>query len=168
MTDPVHQTAKDLVALIPPAVAPDFLEEYGLSLTQQQAQAITKTLLSLSIYWMTCAIRVSIPEPACGRMHQVIQEQIREKWGSKFGLVHVPIEPCLAGMAGQHQTWEHLNRQGGEPIAVLSEAARRLEADNIIASRDEQKILAVFLDLVPVEEIGERVAELEQSLRPIL
>ncbi len=165
MTDLVQQTTKALVQLMPPSVAPDFLEEYGLTLTTQQAQAVTKELLALTMYWITCAVRVSIPEPVCSRMHRSIREHVREKWGSKFGLVHVPVDQFFAGMESTHQTWEHITRQGGEPIAVLSQAAKDLEADNIISSQDEQKILAVFLDLVPIEEIGELIADLEQSLR---
>ncbi len=165
MTELAQQTAKALVQLIPPSVAPDFLEEYGLVLTTQQAQAITKALLALTMYWMTCAVRVSIPEPVCGQMHRAIREHVREKWGSRFGLVHVPIDQFFAVMERTHQTWEQVTRQGGEPIAVLSDAARGLEDDNVIASQDRQKILAVFLDLVPIEEIGELIAELEETLR---
>ncbi len=165
MTELAQQTAKALVQLIPPSVAPDFLEEYGLVPTTEQAQAITKELLALSMYWMTCAIRVSIPEPVCGQMHRAIREHIREKWSSKFGLVHVPIDQFFAVMERKHQTWEHMTQQGGEPIAVLSEAARGLEDDHVIASQDRQKLLAVLLDLVPIDEMGTLVAELEETLR---
>ncbi len=165
MTEHALQTAKALVQLIPPSVAPDFLEEYGLTLTAQQAQAVTKELLALSLYWTTCAVRVSIPEPVCSQMHQAIREHIREKWGSRFGLVHVSIDEFYATMEFKHRTWESITQQGGEPIAVLSDAARGLEDDNVIASRDRQQILAVLLDLVPIDEIGELVAELEQTLR---
>ena len=165
MTEQAQQTAKALVQLIPPSVTPDFLEEYGLTLTTQQAQAITKELLALTLYWMTGAVRVSIPEPVCSQMHQAIHEHVREKWGSRFGLVHVPIEQFYAVMERKHQTWEHITQQGGEPIAVLSDAAQGLEGDNVIASHDRQKILAVLLDLVPFEEMGELIAELEQTLR---
>ena len=165
MTDLAHQTAKELVRLIPPAIAPDFFEDYGLTLTTEQAQAITKELLALSMYWMTCAIRVSIPEPVCGQMHRAIREHIREKWSSKFGLGHVPIDQFFALMERKHQTWEHMTQQGGEPIAVLSEAARGLEDDHVIASQDRQKLLAVLLDLVPIDEIGALIAELEETLR---
>ncbi len=168
MTDHVHQTAHALFDLIPPAVAPDFLKDYGLVLTPRQAQAVTTILLSLTTYWITCAIRASIPEPVCSRMHHVIQERIREKWGGRFGLVHVPIAQALPVMEDQHRAWEHLVRQGMEPVAVLHEAAGSLAADEMIASRDERKILAVLLDLVPIEEIGAHVAELEHTLRPIL
>lgn len=165
MTDLAHQTANELFRLIPPAVAPDFFEDYGLTLTAHQAQAVTKELLALTTYWITCAIRVSIPEPIGSRMHRAIHEQIRERWASKFGLGHVPIDQFLEGMENKHDTWDRLVQHGGEPIAILSQAARDLEADHVVASHDEQKILAVLLDLVPVEEIGELVAELEQRIR---
>lgn len=165
MTEQAQETAKALVQLIPPSVAPDFLEEYGLTLTTQQAQAVTKELLALSLYWITCAVRVSIPEPVCSRMHQAIHEHVRDKWGSRFGLVHVPIDEFYAAMEHKHRTWEDIAQQGGEPIAVLSHAAERLEDDNVIASHDRQKLLAVLLDLVPIDEIGELVAELEETLR---
>ena len=165
MTDHVQQTAKALVELIPPSVAPDFLEEYGLTLTAEQAQAVTKELLALSLYWITCAVRVSIPEPVCSRMHQAIHEQVREKWGSKFGLVHVPIDEFYAAMERKHRTWEDIAQQGGEPIAVLSAAAEGLEDDDVIVAHDRQPMLAVLLDLAPIDEIGALVAELEETLR---
>ena len=165
MTEHAQETAKALVQLIPPSVAPDFLEEYGLTLTTQQAQTLTKELLALSLYWITCAVRVSIPEPVCSRMHQTIHEQVREKWGSRFGLVHVPIDEFYAVMERKHRTWEDIAQQGGEPIAVLSDAAEGLEDDHVIASHDRQNMLAVLLDLVPIDEIGELVAELEETLR---
>ena len=165
MTEQAQETAKALVQLIPPSVAPDFLEEYGLTLTAQQAQAVTKELLALSLYWITCAVRVSIPEPVCSRMQQAIREHVREKWGSRFGLVHMPIDEFYAAMEHKHRTWEDITQQGGEPIAVLSAAAEGLEDDGVIATHDRQHLLAVLLDLVPIEEIGELVAELEQTLR---
>ena len=165
MTEHAQQTAQALVQLIPPSVAPDFLQEYGLTVTAEQAQAVTKELLALSLYWMTCAVRVSIPEPVCSQMHEAIREQVREKWGSRFGLVHVPIDEFHAAMERKHRTWEDLTQQGGEPIAVLSAAAEGLEEDHVIAARDRQNMLAVLLDLVPIDEIGELVAELEETLR---
>ncbi|MDE0404779.1 MAG: hypothetical protein OXI53_05660 [Nitrospira sp.] len=165
MTEHAQETAKALVQLIPPSVAPDFLEEYGLTLTTQQAQAVTKELLALSLYWITCAVRVSIPEPVCSRMHRAIHEQIREKWGSRFGLVHVPIDEFYVAMERKHRAWEDITQQGGEPIAVLSDAAERLEDDHVITSHARQHMLAVLLDLVPIDEIGELVAELEETLR---
>ena len=165
MTEEAQQTAKALVELIPPSVAPDFLEDYGLTLTTQQAQAITKELLALTLYWITCAVRVSIPEPVCSRMHEAIREHVREKWGSRFGLVHVPIDQFYAAMERKHRTWEAIAQQGGEPIAVLSAAAEGLEDDDVIAAHDRQNMLAVLLDLVPIDEIGELVAELEETLR---
>ena len=165
MTEEAQQTAKALVELIPPSVAPDFLEDYGLTLTTQQAQAITKELLALTLYWITCAVRVSIPEPVCSRMHEAIREHVREKWGSRFGLVHVPIDQFYAAMERKHRTWEAIAQQGGEPIAVLSAAAEGLEDDDVITAHDRQNMLAVLLDLVPIDEIGELVAELEETLR---
>lgn len=165
MTEQAQETSKALVQLIPPSVAPDFLEEYGLILTAQQAQAVTKELLALSLYWITCAVRVSIPEPVCSRMQQTIHEQIREKWGTRFGLVHVPIDEFYAAMERKHRAWEDITQQGGEPIAILSAAAEGLEDDGVIATHDRQNMLAVLLDLVPIDEIGELVAELEETLR---
>jgi len=165
MNDLAHQTAQSLVRLIPPSATPDFFEDYGLTLTAQQAQAVTMELLALTTYWITCAIRVSIPEPIGQRMHQAVHQQIREQWAGKFGLIQVPVHQVFDVMKKKHQTWEQISRHGGEPIAVFSEAAGSLEADNVISSQDEQKLLAVFLDLVPIDEIGARIAELEQRLR---
>ena len=110
-------------------------------------------------------MRVSIPEPVCSRMHPAIHEHVRDKWGSRFGLVNVPIDEFYAAMEHKHRTWEDITQQGGEPIAVLSDAAEALEDDGVIAANDRQNMLAVLLDLVPIDEIGKLVAELEETLR---
>ena len=82
------------------------------------------------------------------------------------GSVHVPIDEFYAAMERKHRTWEDIAQQGGEPIAVLSDGGRGAGGRRRNRDRTTGKTCWRFLlDLVPIDEIGEVVAELEETLR---
>ena len=52
-------------------------------------------------------------------------------------------------------------QEGGSPIAVFGESAGSLEFSGAIEAGDRQKLLALFIDVIPVDACGELVAGLE-------
>ena len=164
MTVPYQHEAETLFNLIPPALAPDFLEDYGLTVSRDQAQSITWEIVLLSTYWMKCALQVGIPEQAGKEIWGQVQAQVRHRWESRFGFVHRPIEQFFLDMVDKFQAWNDIAQQGGEPIAVLTEVASALESEGHIPRGKESELLVVLLDLVPIEEIGQAAAEIEQGL----
>jgi hypothetical protein len=164
MTLPYEQEAATLFNLIPPALATDFLEDYGLAVSREQAQSITWEIVLLSTYWIKCALQVGIPEQAGKDIWAQVQAQVRQRWESRFGFVHRPIEQFFSDMEIKYLAWDDIAQQGGEPIAVLTEVSSALETEGHIPRGKEPQMLVLLLDLVPIEEIGQAAAEIEQGL----
>ncbi len=164
MTQPYQKEADTLFNLIPPALAPDFLEDYGLSVSREQAQSITWEITLLSTYWIACALKVGIPEQEGKEIWKQVENKVRSRWESRFGFVHRPIETFFSELETKGQDWNDIAEQGGEPIAILTETASVMESEGTIPRGEEQKLLVVLLDLVPIEEIGQAAAEIEQGL----
>ena len=70
------------------------------------------------------------------------------------------MEPYREELEGRRSIYDGVVREGGTPVMVSAEAASILESGGAVPSEDRQKILALLLDLVPVDPIGELVAEL--------
>jgi hypothetical protein len=168
--DPVNmaheQAAETLFNVIPPAIAPDFLEDYGLAVSQEQAQSITWEIVLLSTYWIKHAIQVGLPEQIGTEIWEHVQIQIRERWENRFGFVHRPIEPFFSAIETKYRVWDHIANQGGEPIAILTQVASTLESEGIIPPGEEHKLLVLLLDVVPMEEIEQAAAEIEEGFSP--
>ena len=161
-----NQAAETLFNVIPPAIAPDFLEDYGLTVSQEQAQSITWEIVLLSTYWIKRAIQVGIPEQAGTEIFEHVQTQVRERWESRFGFVHRPIEQFFSDIETKHRVWDHMADQGGKPIAILTQVADTLESEGTIPRGEDHKLLVLLLDLVPMEEIGQAAAEIEEGFSP--
>ena len=164
MTQPHQQEAETLFNLIPAALAPDFLEDYGLSVSRDQAQSITWEITLLTTYWIKCALKVGIPEQEGKEIWEQVRTQVRNRWESRFGFVHRPIEQFFLDLETKGKNWDDIAKQGGEPIAILTEAASAMESEGDIPRGEEQTLLVLLLDLVPIEEIGQAAAEIEQGL----
>lgn len=161
-----NQAAHTFFHLIPPSLAPDFLLDYGLEVSQDQAQSITWEILLLSSYWIRCATHAGIPQEAGEAIWEGVLEQIRNRWENRFGFVHRSIDQFFEDMKHKFEAWHAITQQGGEPIAILTKVASDLESEGVIPRGEEQKLLVLFLDLVPIEEIGQVAAEIEQGISP--
>jgi len=161
-----NQAAETLFNVIPPAIAPDFLEDYGLTVSQEQAQSITWEIVLLSTYWIKRAMQVGIPEQAGTEIWEHVQTQVRERWESRFGFVHQPIEQFFSDIETKRRAWDYIADQGGQPIAILTQVASTLESEGTIPPGEEHKLLILLLDLVPMEEIKQAAAEIEEGFSP--
>ncbi|MGH7167619.1 MAG: hypothetical protein ACREII_03725, partial [Nitrospiraceae bacterium] len=57
--------------------------------------------------------------------------------------------------------YDRVIQEGGTPVMVFTESASILESVGTVQPEDRQKILALLIDLIPVDPIGEQVAELD-------
>ena len=64
-------------------------------------------------------------------------------------------------MEGRRSTYDRVVQEGGTPVMVFTESASILESVGTVQPEDRQKILALLIDLIPVDPIGEQVAELD-------
>ncbi len=134
--------------------------------SREQALAITWEIVLLSMYWIQCALEVGVPEQTGKSIWKQVQGQVRARWDSRFGFVYQPIDQFFSDLETKGKVWDALAEEGGEPIAILNEATSEMELNGNIPRGERQKLLVLFLDLVPVEEIGQAVAEIEQDMNP--
>ncbi len=160
-----YQAAEALYAMIPHAVPRATLEEYGIDTTPDQARQITREVLSLSLFWVYSALEVTLPKARQERVSGELRQRLVKSWQSEFGQEGHDVEPYLEELEGRRSIYDGVVREGGTPVMVFAEAASILESGGVVPSEDRQKILALLLDLVPVDPIGELVAELNLTDR---
>ena len=149
-----QEMIEQFCSVLPQRLTSTLLDEYGLTLSPSTIQRTTQEILSLTLFWMEQAFRVTLPKELTSYLLEGITQSVRGTWKTDYELDPDEEAQFFRRMPQQHENWEKMVRQGGEPIAVLSEAVSSLEAENIIGSEDGQKLLAMFLDLVPIEEVG--------------
>jgi hypothetical protein len=155
-----YQVAEALYAMIPHAVSRATLEEYGIDGTPDQVRQITREVLSLSLFWVYSALEVTLPKSSQERVFGELRQRLVKSWQSELGQEGQAVEEYFEEMEGRRSTYDGVVRDGGTPVMVFAEAADILESGGAMPSEDRQKILALLLDLIPVDPIGELVAEL--------
>ena len=103
--------------------------------------------------------------PGMGKdLWEQVQRQIKDRWESRFGFVHRPIEQFFSDLKTRTEAWNAIASQGGEPIAILTETASDMESKSFVSCGEKSKLLVFLLDLVPIEDIGQAAAEIEQGM----
>lgn len=163
MTEPAKNAAARLFNLITPAMPLEVLEGYGLNLTIPQAQAITQELIALSAFWIRCALQAGIPEQFGKTIWQSLTEHLQQDWENKFGLAMLSFDKFLGEMDARHAAWDELTRMSAEPITVINQAASDLEEQGLVPQGHQQFLVALFLDFVPIDEIGNVAKTIEEG-----
>ena len=155
---------KELYAVLPQGLTSTTLGDYGLELSSSNLQRITQEILSLSLFWMEQALRVALSQDLAEHIFKGTRQAIQERWKTDFGLNSEHLTGFFERMEYQHVMWEEITKQGGETIAVLGEASSSVDLEGTIGVQDRQHLLALFLDLVPIEELGEIAGRIEADL----
>ena len=164
MTQTPEEMVKEFYGVFPQRLSSTTLGEYGLELSSSNVQRITLEILSLSVFWMKQAMRVALSQDLAEQILQGIRQSIQEKWTTDFGLNPEHLTGFFERIDHQHGGWENITKQGGETIAVLGEASSSVELEGTIGVQDRQNLLALYLDLVPIEELGEIAGRIEADL----
>jgi len=164
MLNTPQELVEQFRSTLPPGLSSPILQEYGLDLPPSTVQRMTQEILSLTLFWMEQAIRVTLPKDLASQVLDGVFRLVRETWNTEYELNPDDEITFFKVMKQEHLGWEEIVKGGGEPIAVFSEVVSSLELDGPIGSEDRQKLLALFLDLVPIEEIGEIAGKIEAEL----
>jgi hypothetical protein len=154
------QAAEALFAMLPHALSRETLEEYGIEATPEQTQQITREMLSVSLYWAHAALKTSLSRRDMERIFGALQQRILQAWNSDLGLDGHDPQAFFVEAEGRRKTYDAIVQDGGSPVAVMTETAAILESDSAVRPEDQQKVLALFLDLVPVDGIGVEVQQI--------
>jgi hypothetical protein len=153
--------AQNFYAIISRALSGAALEDYGLSLSRAQGDQILRELLSLCLFWAWSALDAGLADKNRDRVWALLSQRVSDAWASELALPLQDLDSYRAELSQRRRLYESLVREGGNPVAIATEAAGFMEAESIIESEDRLKLLALMVDLVPVDELGTAVEELE-------
>jgi hypothetical protein len=160
MASTFREAAESLYAAMPRAMSLDLLSEYGLDVTAEQARHISEEVLSLNLYWIQTALQASLRAGEAERLSHELAQCIARGW-KDFDMQGHDHAAALEAAQTRRTGYDHIVQEGGSPIAVFGESAGSLEFSGVIEAGDRQKLLALFIDVIPVDAFGELVASLE-------
>ncbi len=153
--------AQELLAIISKALAGAALEDYGVAASREQGEQILRELLSLCLFWTWSALDVGLSDKDRDRVWAALAEAVRSAWSGEFGLAPSEYDNYLDEFARRRRLYESLTREGGTPATLATETAGMLETEAGIEPDDRPKILALLIDLVPADELGQTVETME-------
>ena len=153
--------AQNLYAIISRALSGAALEDYDLSVSREQGDQLLRELLSLCLFWAWSALDSKLSDKDRDRLWTPLMQRLHDGWSSELGLPPDESADYAPELAQRRRLYESLTREGAGPSAVAAEAAGVIEAESLIEPEDRPKLLALLVDLVPADELGEAVEELE-------
>ncbi len=153
--------AQNFYAIISRALSGAALEDYGLSVSPAQGDQILRELLSLCLFWAWSALDAGLADKNRDRVWATLVQRVNDAWASELALPPQDLGSYVAELSQRRRLYDSLAREGGNPLAIATEAAGFMEAESIVEPEDRLKILALMVDLVPVDELGAAVEELE-------
>ena len=153
--------AQNLYAIISRALSGAALEDYGLSVSREQGDQVLRELLSLCLFWAWSALDAGLSDKDRDCVWEALAQCVRKVWTVELGLVPQDLDGYSAELAARRRLYESLTREGGDPVVVAAEAASRMEMESVIEPEDRPKMLALLIDLVPADELGEAMEELQ-------
>ncbi|MSQ77469.1 MAG: hypothetical protein EXR97_03310 [Nitrospiraceae bacterium] len=153
--------AQNFYAIISRALSGAALEDYGLSVSPAQGDQILRELLSLCLFWAWSALDAGLADKNRDRVWAMLLQRVNDAWASELALPPQDLGSYVAELSQRRRLYESLAREGGNPLAIATEAAGFMESESIVEPEDRLKMLALMVDLVPVDELGAAVEELE-------
>ncbi|MBH0181507.1 MAG: hypothetical protein HP490_07500 [Nitrospira sp.] len=143
---------------LPPSLAQ--LEEYGLAASPSTAQAITREILSLNLYWIIAAIEAHIPMKYRDAIRDTLLESIKTTWWVSGQLGPGTWDSYHTELNERRARYSRLvDHEGLSHMAVSAEAASQIEHQDIIPFEDRDKLLVLMIDYAPAAEYGRLLEE---------
>ena len=155
------QMAERLAALLPPALSPALLEDYRLEHVVPHAPQLTHELLGLSLFYITAALEAHYRGIGDVLVSPEVRRLLFQRWTKVYGLPEPDWEGFLHDLPERFRLYERVNAEGGSAVSVATEVAADLESNWVIRSEDEPQALALLVDLVQVDAIGDLFETLE-------
>jgi hypothetical protein len=149
-----RQAAVALVAAMPIGVTVQQLEEYGIDATIEQAQAITKEVLSLNLFWIFAAIEAHIPQKYQSALSELIMDTIEAGWGTTVPVGSAAWVLYLDEWQERRRRYHGLVEEGASPLAVNADAAELMEENHVVTETERRNLLTLLIDFVPVDTYG--------------
>ena len=155
------QTAAALIRTMPQPISPPQLEEYGIAGSESDAQAISREILSLNLYWILAAIDAHIPAKYRETIGTTLLETIKATWWQPGRLGPGSWEEYRNELDTRRAEYGRLvDQEGMSHMAVGAEAASRIEDRGFVLPDDRQKLLVLLIDYAPAAEYGRLLEEI--------
>jgi hypothetical protein len=145
---------------IPHAITQTMLEEYGITATPAQAQHISREFLLVSLFWIRSAVHAAMSAKDEERVMTALQDRLARNWKTAFAQPEEELQAFLAEIPARRTMYNQIVQEGGSPVALLSETGAVLAAAAAINDEERSKLLALLIDLVPVDDLGTMAAEM--------
>ena len=154
------QAAASLFQTMPQPISPPQLEEYGIAVSESDAQAISREILSLNLYWIFAAIDAHIPAKYREAIVTPLLETIKSTWWQPGRLGSGSWDEYLIELDTRRAEYGRLvDQEGMSHMAVSAEAASRIEDQGLVPPDDRQKLLVLLIDYAPAAEYGRLLEE---------
>ncbi len=153
------EAAEALYAILPKALLPHHLEDYGIGATDGQARVITREVLSVNLFWIYSAIEAHIPREYRAVLFGYLLGLIHEAWQEGFQQRASSWEEFLPEMEERRREYAGIMEDRPSPLAVARRMGEILEEQEALRPQDQPQLLALLTDLVPVEQYGALLQE---------
>lgn len=155
------EMAERFVALFPPVLTADLLADYRLEHLAKKSPRLMHELVSLTLFWMTSALELHYRGIGEVLVLPEVHRLLRERWIGEYGFASAEWEPFLATVPERCEEYTRVQAEGGSVVSLSTQAAAYLESEWVVRTEDQPQVLALILDLVAVDAIGELFEEVE-------
>lgn len=156
-----RQLAEELYAVMPHAVSTDTLNDYGITASAEARRHLTLEALYLSVVWIESALGTLLTPGERERVQAELHRRVAEGWRADFHLEKEGLDGYATELAERRRVYARMIGGGGTPVDVFGEAASLMELNQMVSAEDRMKVLALFLDLIPVDAFGDLLEDVE-------
>lgn len=150
------QAAAALIRILPQPISVSQLDEYGITASDADTQAISREILSLNLYWILAAIDAHIPFKYRAAIIGTLLESVKMTWWETGRLGPGTWEDYQKESDERRAEYGRLvDQEGMNHMAVSAEAALRIEDQGAVSSEDRPKLLVLLIDYAPAAEYGQ-------------
>ena len=153
------EAADALYKLIPRRITVEALSDYGIAGTEEQEDALTREVLSFTLYWVSAAVNAHIPRKYREVLFQRVLDLIRADWATEYRLDSLPWNEYLLEMEERRARYAPVGDYEGGAIAASEEISDLLETEGLIQTEDRPKLLVLLPDLVPLDKYQELLSQ---------
>ncbi len=153
------EAADALYKLIPRRITVEMLSDYGIEGTEEQEDAMTREVLSFTLYWVSAAINAHIPRKYRDLLFQRVLDLIQAEWGTAYKLGAVQWAEYLREMEERRARYAPVGDYEGGAMAASEEISDLLEGEGLIQPEDRPKLLVLLPDLVPLDKYQELLSQ---------
>jgi len=153
------EAADALYKLMPRRITVEMLSDYGIQGEDAHEDAMTRELLSFTLYWVLAAINAHIPRKYRDLVFHRVMDLIRADWETEYKLGGLKWEEYLDEVEDRRARYAPVGDYEGGAIAASEEISDLLETEGLIQPEDRPKLLVLLPDLVPLDKYQELLSQ---------